>query len=233
MASSPTVGAGTRILVLSPHLDDGVLSLGAFIATSVEAGAEVRILTIFGGDPESKVAAGRWDGRAGFASAADATEKRRAEDHKACAVLGAHHEWLPYLDKDYGPPPTDDAVWGQLAHHVDGADFVFVPGRPLIHPDHAWVSQTLTDRTDAAKLVFYAELPYDAWPKKRRNEERIADVAATRTWTSPRASLGVRVRKWRATGAYVTQLPWLARRGYRLAVLKSRFGRERLAWPQS
>jgi len=37
--------------------------------------------------------------------------------------------------------------------------------------------------------------------------------------------------KWRAAAAYSTQLPWLARPGYRTAVLKSRVGRERLAWP--
>ena len=226
--------AGTEILILSPHLDDGVISLGAFIATASAAGTKVTVVTIFGGDPDSQAPAGRWDGRAGFETAGSAARGRREEDKAACQLLGAACEWLPFFDKDYGPPPADDVVWDQLLSRVERAERVFVPGRPLIHGDHAWVSRVVSERADAAKLVFYAELPYDAWPDdKRGGQSAVAQLARTRTWTAPRTGVRARLLKWRATAAYTTQLPWLAQPGYRAAVLKSRVGRERIAWPNS
>jgi LmbE family N-acetylglucosaminyl deacetylase len=222
-----------RLLVVSPHLDDGILSLGAYLAERAARGAEVKVLTIFAGDPSSTAPAGRWDARAGFATAGDAARHRRDEDRAACAIVGAECAWMPFFDKDYGPSPADDAVWERLSTHVAAADAVFVPGRPLIHPDHAWASSLTTAFADPAKIVFYAELPYDVWPDDKRSGARVAEPAGDRVWTAPRASLRTRRLKWRATGAYSTQLPWLARRGYRTSVLRSRLGRERLAWPSN
>lgn len=220
-----------NVLIVSPHLDDGVFSLGAYVAGRTSEGAKVTVLTIFAGDPASTAQAGRWDARAGFETAGDAARRRRDEDRAACVLVGASCEWMPFLDKDYGPSPAEDAVWERLEKHVDTADTVFVPGRPLIHPDHAWVSRVATARADPAKLVFYAELPYDAWPAEKRSGATVAELAHGRTWTTSRASVRARSLKWRATAAYSTQLPWLARPGYRAAVRRSRIGRERLAWP--
>ena len=59
--------ASERIVVVSPHLDDGVLSLGASMASWSRRGARVELLTVLAGDPGSEVATGGWDGRAGFA----------------------------------------------------------------------------------------------------------------------------------------------------------------------
>jgi LmbE family N-acetylglucosaminyl deacetylase len=224
--------AAAEILILSPHLDDGVLSLGAFIARASASGTKVAVVTIFGGDPNSQAPAGRWDGRAGFETAGAAARGRREEDKAACELLGAECEWLPFFDNDYGAPPAEDLVWDQLERRAERAERVFVPGRPLIHQDHAWVSRLVSERADPAKLVFYAELPYDAWPQdKRGGQGAVAELARTHTWTTPRTGVRARLLKWRATAAYSTQLPWLARPGYRTAVLKSRVGRERLAWP--
>ena len=38
-----------RLVVVSPHLDDAVLSLGATLAHAVESGATVEVLTVFAG----------------------------------------------------------------------------------------------------------------------------------------------------------------------------------------
>ena len=56
----------TRIVVVSPHLDDGVLSLGAWMASQVRAGARVELLTVFACDPESDAPTKGWDARGGF-----------------------------------------------------------------------------------------------------------------------------------------------------------------------
>jgi LmbE family N-acetylglucosaminyl deacetylase len=226
---------GGKILVLSPHLDDGVLSLGGFIATAVVAGADVRIVTIFGGDPDSTASAGNWDSQSGFSTAGEATRSRREEDRRACERLGAATEWLPFLDKEYGAPPDGDEVWDRLAAHVQRADLVFTPGRPLIHPDHDWVASLVSQRmVDWSKVVFYAELPYHVFPERGLpGERKTTDHALSREWTAPRLSYRARESKWRSTAAYASQLPWLAPLRYRWVVLRARLGCERLAWPGS
>ncbi|HEV3227404.1 MAG TPA: PIG-L family deacetylase, partial [Acidimicrobiales bacterium] len=87
VASAPALQGS--VVVLSPHLDDAVLSLGATIAASVRAGASVRVVTVFSGDPTSTRAASRWEVQCGFSSAAEAARTRRDEDTVACGRIGA------------------------------------------------------------------------------------------------------------------------------------------------
>lgn len=48
------------LVVLSPHLDDAVLSLGATIARLSRHGRSVRVVTAFANDPTSRAPAGPW-----------------------------------------------------------------------------------------------------------------------------------------------------------------------------
>ena len=66
-----------RVVVVSPHLDDAVLSLGGAISRASRAGAHVTVLTVLAGDSDSSEPAGSWDRRAGFETEADATRGRR------------------------------------------------------------------------------------------------------------------------------------------------------------
>ena len=59
---------GERIVVVSPHLDDGVLSLCASIAAWSRAGATVALLTVLGCVPGSAAPGGGGDSRGGFAT---------------------------------------------------------------------------------------------------------------------------------------------------------------------
>jgi LmbE family N-acetylglucosaminyl deacetylase len=52
-----------RWLVLSPHCDDAVLSLGASIAAHARAGGRVTIVTALAGDVHSADPSSAWDGR--------------------------------------------------------------------------------------------------------------------------------------------------------------------------
>ena len=79
-----------RIVVVSPHSDDGVLSLGASMSRWVRGGAQVELLTVLALDPGSTAPTGGWDRRAGFRTEGEAAQARRGEDAAACAVLGAH-----------------------------------------------------------------------------------------------------------------------------------------------
>jgi LmbE family N-acetylglucosaminyl deacetylase len=150
-----------RLVVLSPHLDDAALSLGATIARASRAGSNVTVVTVRAGNPESTVPAGEWDRACGFSTAGEAACERRREDERACEILGAAPEWLPFPDADYPESEKDDTIWSEVAGRLVGADLVFVPGFPLEHPNHAWLTQLVLERAQAdMRLAFYVEQPY-------------------------------------------------------------------------
>jgi LmbE family N-acetylglucosaminyl deacetylase len=150
------------LVVLSPHLDDAVLSIGAFMHGQVRRGIDVRVVTVFANDPSAEAPAGAWDAMCGFASAAAAARARRDEDRRACAIVGAESCWLAYGDESYGRPVTHDEVWRDILDAVGGCAVLLVPGFPLRQADHAWLTQLVVQRRTelAPALGFYAEQPY-------------------------------------------------------------------------
>lgn len=150
-----------RVAVLSPHLDDGVLSLGASIAAASRHGAEVRIVTVFAYDPETTAAAAEWDSACGFRSAAEAARVRRAEDALSCACVGATPVWLPFADQEYGDAPDDATLWAAIAEAIGDADVVLTPGFPLAIADHERVTRLVLERLPASTILgLYVEQPY-------------------------------------------------------------------------
>jgi LmbE family N-acetylglucosaminyl deacetylase len=189
------------VAVLSPHLDDAILSLGAAIAG---ARGDVSVVTVFAGDPDSTLAAGEWDSRAGFLTVGEAARARREEDALACADVGARPVWLPFVDNQY-PPDDDAAVWAALADALDGAETVLVPAFPLLHPDHGRLLD-LVERNGlpGRRLGRYVEQPYAAASTDRSPGDGCSPLAA-----GPRQ----RLAKLRACRRYATQLPLLRRSG--------------------
>ena len=90
-----------RIVVLSPHLDDAVLSIGASIAGLTRRGARVDVVTVLAGDPLLSAPAGAYDRSCGFTNAGEAAGIRRSEDALACGTIGANPVWLPFRTGDY------------------------------------------------------------------------------------------------------------------------------------
>jgi LmbE family N-acetylglucosaminyl deacetylase len=149
------------ILVVSPHLDDAALSLGATIYTLARR-QEVRILTVLANDPESTRPAQPWDVRCGFASAAAAARGRRAEDAAAGKILGAQVQWLSFPDSSHPPLAEVAEMKRAIAAAACGAGTVLAPGYPLTHPDHAMVAALTVEAcldTDS-RLGLYVEQPY-------------------------------------------------------------------------
>ena len=210
---------GDSIVVVSPHSDDGVLSLGASMARWARAGRDVELLTVLALDPASDTPTVGWDQRAGFRTEGEAARARREEDRLACAALGVTPRWLPFGSVDYDRHGDDDTVWEAARAVLDGAGVVLVPGTPLEHPDHAWLHDLLVARLPATSIAIYAEQPY-----------------TLRVGGSPfePAALGARDRlaKWRALRCYRSQLPLLGmRRGPRRGPLRHAWADERIAWP--
>lgn len=210
---------GDDIVVVSPHLDDAVFSLGAAIARAVRSGATVRVLTVFAGDTDSRVGAAWWDRRAGFAFESEAARARRSEDAEACRILGAIPEWLSFSDASYELPTDDAALRGAVEQALRGADLILLPGFPLRHVDHMRLAQLLlTDRVRAARIGLYVEQPYAKWDGRRRPWHRpalpagIASLVPSEvTWRSLAAERPDRRRKHQAALAYASQLPLFGR----------------------
>jgi LmbE family N-acetylglucosaminyl deacetylase len=208
-----------RIVVVSPHSDDGVLSLGASMASWSRSALQVELLTVLALDPGSNAPTAGWDRRAGFATEGEAGRARREEDRVACALLGARPRWLPFGSVDFERHGDDEAVWDAVREAVDGAHAVLVPGSPLTHPDHAWLNGLLSGHLPPEVLGLYAEQPY-----------------ALRAGVTPfaRASLSARDRiaKWRAIRAYRSQLTLLGmRKTLRRGALRLAWADEGIAWP--
>jgi len=221
-ASQPAPSRGTRIVVVSPHLDDGVLSLGASMASWVRRGAAVELLTVLGCDPASQAPAGGWDARGGFATEGESASARREEDRQACAVLGASPVWLPYGSGDYELHGAEADVRDAVLRALEGAESVLVPGFPLSHPDHAWLAELLAGALGRWRVGRYAEQPY--------TRRAAADPGGAGFARAP-VRLDDRVAKWRAIRCYASQLPLLAMRGsLRRGPHRYAAAREWIAW---
>jgi LmbE family N-acetylglucosaminyl deacetylase len=168
---------GGSLGIVSPHLDDAILSVGGIIS-ELTATARVDIITVLAYDPSRTGAPTSWDAAAGFKSASDACAARRREDSAACQVVGARPIWLPFT----GPLPRAgssghsdlrEAVQASLAPYVA----VLIPAFPLYHPDHEAIARLVEDTLSGdTQLGTYAEEPYRASPNRlRRRKLRLPD----------------------------------------------------------
>ena len=222
---TPTSGAAAtlrgQVAILSPHLDDAVYSLGAAIGDGVRRGAQISLVTVFGGDPESTRPASPWDRRLGFRTAGEAAGTRRAEDRRACALVGASPVWLPF-DDEHGTPPEDDELRSSIEQAIREPDLLLVPGYPLGHPDHVRLTQTVLEWRPAAPLALYAEQPYAAVEGAPPSlpVELSGLVPGEPEWLALEAGAAARLRKARAWRAYRSQFRHF---GYRSLVTVMRY----------
>lgn len=161
LRTKPGVPLHGRLVVVSPHSDDAVLSLGATLAAHARTGGGVLVVTVLAGDPGSSAPASPWDAAGGFASAAEAATRRAREDVRACRLVGADVAHLSGSDEQYGQPWDEDALWAGLRAALEDADEVLLPGLPLAHDDHRSVTRFVIERLAPDRPVrLYAEEPY-------------------------------------------------------------------------
>jgi LmbE family N-acetylglucosaminyl deacetylase len=158
-------------IILSPHFDDAVFSLGGLIAQAPERAI---VVTVFAGTPAEGVA-GRWDRRSGFKSAAVAMHARSLENEAALAVLKVPPSGLlnlDYLDRQYRPDAApasslQSAVAAsirQIVQRHGGPVNVFSPASAW-HPDHRLVTDAVIELWKARELpdadaFLYQDQPY-------------------------------------------------------------------------
>jgi LmbE family N-acetylglucosaminyl deacetylase len=149
------LGLVSDVLIVSPHLDDAVLSCWALLTRPAGAARNVTVLDVCAGFPDEGVL-GAWDERGGATSSRERVAERRAEEAAALAHGGVRIVFLDLLDWQYGPQGEDVAT--ALAPHLGVAGEVLVPAGIGGHRDHLRVRDAaLALRHDA---MLYADLPY-------------------------------------------------------------------------
>jgi hypothetical protein len=169
-------------VVISPHLDDAVLSCWHLL----ERGG-VKVVTAFTGVPEPGTA-GWWDVLTGSSDSVARMGERLSEDAEVLARVGAERVGLGLLDQQYRRNGRLPAIAEALAEHLDPGDEVYAPAGIALGPDHELVHAAALALRDDAHL--YADLPHAfLWghPALVTGEEPPLDVDAA--W---RAQLGDR-----------------------------------------
>jgi LmbE family N-acetylglucosaminyl deacetylase len=228
-----------RMAVISPHLDDATFSVGSGMAAMARQGIEVQLITVLAGDRDGESPAGPWDLDTGFGTSAEAARARQEEDRRACEILGVTPLWLPYNDEQY-PRGSEHEIAERLGEVLEVADTVLVPGFPLFHQDHAWVTElTLSLERSGVRVGLYVEQPYmegQGWPSWSGGAGY--PVSASPRWQPLPTTVRDRRAKRAAREAYRSQLarisassgrdwPSLRRR---LDALEWSMGGELVAW---
>lgn len=171
------VSALAPLVVVSPHLDDAVLSCAGLIAGA----AATTVLTVFAGFPPARDATTpaeflpgttTWDQASGFTGGDDVVGVRRAEDRAALAHLGAVPRWLDFLDSQYVVEPGESAGPADIVAGIRAAIKDLQPATiafplGLSHTDHERTHEAclllLTESADlATNWIAFVDVPYRA-----------------------------------------------------------------------
>src|SRR6476646_10755703 len=130
-------GHGTPLLVISPHLDDGVLGCGEMLAAQPGS----LVLSLFAGPGRDPAVCTEWDAACGFTSARHALTVRETEDDAALGILHALASRLKFPDHQYrqaGERVSVDELAGAIRDAVSRYQphTVAIPFG-LFHRDHA------------------------------------------------------------------------------------------------
>lgn len=173
-----------KIIVVSPHLDDAVLSMGSLISNLASEGKDLEVISVF--TDSSSITSPSIQiilMRAGFKDASDYFKARHREDKNALGFLGVKKiNNLGFIDAAWRKTKTDKPVYpnNQLADispldeeiiqkldsfFLDYAkkypDAIFFAPLALgNHADHQIARNSL--HKNAPNVIFYADFPYSA-----------------------------------------------------------------------
>ena len=212
----PHASVNSRMIFLSPHPDDAVLSCGGWIYQLAQNGERPIVMTIFGGDrpadvPLSSFALSlheRWQ------LGADAPARRRDEDRAACDRLACYLLPLPFADAAYRVEPvtrhyvydSEEAIFGEVRdrevidrvveavqarlQHVSDKVRLVVPLTAGKHVDHV-ITRMAAERLNA-DVIYYEDYPYAEQPERMTHVWGRAEGAAggtAREWASETVGL--------------------------------------------
>jgi LmbE family N-acetylglucosaminyl deacetylase len=158
----------SRLIVVSPHLDDALLSMGGVLAQAQTA--EKWVVNVFTGapDPPQKT---RHDNASRLADSTEAMGTRLLEDAAALTLYNVTGINLGFIDGQYAPKQPRNAhlratllrVILSLSAHTNATVFGPANFGVFSHSDHLQVHHILRGlarRIPRLRLCFYSDFPY-------------------------------------------------------------------------
>jgi LmbE family N-acetylglucosaminyl deacetylase len=212
------------IVILSPHLDDAVLSCWHLLSGP----ADVSVVNVFTGSPPAGSGAFWWDRLTGATDSAERMAERHAEDREALSMAGRVATCLEFLDEQYEPPPQPpEDIADRVSSLLPPGARVLGPAALGLTADHRTVREAaLALHRRGQPVSLYADYPHAVqlgWPTWV-NGRSPTDVDVDGLWADRFAQAGfdpppeavihhldenARAAKSRAVSAYRTQLPAL------------------------
>ena len=210
------------ILILSPHLDDAVFSVGPLLA-ELAANSRMIVATAFTksvANPEGFALACQLD--KGLPASVDYMEIRRKEDFGSLDILGvegvhglfaeAPHRGYQAVKDLFGPVLPTDEVGAGLREWLVGLTDSFKPDVILLpfgigsHVDHQWVRMVAEASIPKRfPLVFFRDQPYAEKSRNTSIQNPAGDASLGRRLHAPFTSASL-ARALLAAEAYQTQI---------------------------
>ncbi len=160
------------IIVLSPHFDDGVLSLGGYVAKHEK---ELLVATFFTQKP-AYIVHTEWDKISGFSNSDEAFIARRNENQNALNPFNAKIKNYDYPDFQYRTENKDQEIRENISKDIETLMatyqnrelFIYGPatfGSKITHPDHQIVHDALMNvwkknKKPNVHFLIYEDFPY-------------------------------------------------------------------------
>lgn len=214
-----------KVVILSPHPDDAVLSCWGVLANI----DQVTVVTVFAGQPAPDWPVGPWDALTGAHDPLSRWHERMDEDRRALGLAGLEPVRLPFLDGDYRSEGANRRELRE-AFERQQPTVLYAPAALLRHPDHLAVRDAaLGLRDSGVEVRLYADQPHAnvfGWPGwvTAADEERFLRVE--KHWETILREAGIELSRLRPTvrrldgewpgkraaiAAYRTQAPVLSR----------------------
>jgi LmbE family N-acetylglucosaminyl deacetylase len=215
------------VVILSPHLDDAVLSCWHLLTQP----GPVTVINVFAGVPASLGTPAWWDQYTGATDSGERVRERIDEDRRALALAGRSAVNLGFLDEQYRENDQPLApVKTEIERLLDPGARIYAPAAFANHTDHALVRAAALQLRDAGFAVsLYADLPHatlyglPTWVTKARGPSTKDLAGAAWDHSLRRAGLSpeemaasvheldpkAHARKLHAVRAYGTQLQGL------------------------
>jgi len=169
--------------ILSPHLDDAMLSLWGVLAGPGDVG----VINVFDGVPAGQHAIGWWDRLTRAKDPLARAVERHAEDRAALALVGRSAQSLGFVDAQYRDgQPTPESLVERIARRLPPESAVLAPAALGEHPDHRGTrTAALALRERGFQVALYADIPHatpHGWPAWVTGAARESDASATARW---------------------------------------------------
>lgn len=146
-----------KVILISPHFDDAVLSAGQFMADRPDCD----VVTVFAGRPtHPNDVSTDYDKKCGFDNANDAISVRTQENDEALALLKAEAINLGFPDSQYGTKFSPETIAKPLQQIIDEGDYeaIYAP-LGLGHPDHMVVTDAVVSLETDLPIYLWEDLP--------------------------------------------------------------------------